>query len=319
MRSGMGQFFLLILLLILLQFGVSQITVQDGQPPLFWTYLITPFFIALPVFAIFRASDHQWDWKLALQFIVLGLIIHIPLSLADRALAVSPGQSSLLGSALAVVGQGGLLMWTVGLGALLSTRISDQNMLIPISLFLVGYDMFLVLTPIGFTQKIMKANPDLLPTVAYKLPSVGSVKPFAFVGPADFLFMGMFFVALYRFKMNARQTMAWMIVAILVYLLLSMFTHALPLMVPIGITVLAVNWAYFKLKRDEWIGTGVVAALVIGIIAFGATRKPAPQSGISSEATDSAPLGSEATPVPTTGDQPRSNNPNAPTSTPDPQ
>lgn len=317
MRSGMGQFFLLIILLILLQIGVSMITFE-GQPPLIWTYLITPFFIALPVFAIFRAADHEWDWKLALQFIVLGLLLHIPLSLADRALGTAPGQSSVLGAALAVVGQGGLLMWTVGLGALLSTRISDQNMLIPISLFLVGYDMFLVLTPIGFTQKIMKANPDLLPTVAYKLPTVGSVKPFAFVGPADFLFMGMFFVALYRFKMNARQTMAWMIVAILVYLLLSMFTHALPLMVPIGITVLAVNWSYFKLKKDEWIGTAVVAALVIGIIAFGATRKPKPQSGISSEATDSAPEGSEAKPLQGTQDQSQSNNPNAPTNTPNP-
>ncbi len=317
MRSGMGQFFLLILLLILLQFGVSQIALPEGQGPSFWTFLVTPFFIALPVYAIFRAADHEWDWKLALQFIVLGLIIHIPLSLADRALAIAPGQSSLLGSALAVLGQGGLLMWTVGLGALLSTRISDQNMLIPISLFLVGYDMFLVLTPIGFTQRIMKANPDLLPTVAYKLPSVGSVKPFAFVGPADFLFMGMFFVALYRFKMNARQTMAWMIVAILVYLLLSIFTHALPLMVPIGLTVLAVNWSSFKLKRDEWIGTAVVAALVIGIISWGATR-PKPKSDISSEAADVAPAGSEARPVQGLEGQLQSDNPNAPGSTPSP-
>ena len=94
--------------------------------------------------------------------------------------------------------------------------IKDKNLLLPVSAFLAGFDIFLVLTPIGVTQQIMKKAPEVLPAVGLNIPkpaatpTMGPVEPFAFVGPADFLFMGMFFVAIHRFDLKARDTALWM-------------------------------------------------------------------------------------------------------------
>jgi hypothetical protein len=130
----------------------------------------------------------------------------------------------------------------------------------------------------------MKAVPKALPTVAYQIPQVAQsgsapvgvpVAPFAYIGPADFLFMGMFFVCVYRFNMRVAATLKWLLIAIAVYLALAVVIGtAVPLLVPIGLSVLIVNLPEFNLTRDEWIGTAMVAALGLGLIAFGMTRKP---------------------------------------------
>jgi hypothetical protein len=315
MRNGMAAFFGLLFLLMLLKFGISFIPVEPGSSAATaWSYAFTPFVIALPVYAIFCAAKHDWSWQLATQFIVLGVLIHVPLAILEKGVS-----DPILLAALSAFGQTGLLLWTTGLGALLALRVKDKNILIPVSIFVASFDIFLVFTPDSPMQKIIAKVPGYLPSVGYRLPTAGSVEPFAFIGPADFLFMGLFFVAITRFEMDSKNTVKWMIVAILVYLCISMFgIHQLPLMVPIGLTVLFVNWKYFKLNKEEIMSTIIIGVICISLISWAAFRK-ARQSGISIEARDSAPEGSETKPAPGQPDQPPSGSLNAPTSTPNPQ
>ncbi|HZH99378.1 MAG TPA: hypothetical protein VEX38_10440, partial [Fimbriimonadaceae bacterium] len=206
--------------------------------------LMTVIFIAAPVLALYRAASYAWTAKTAWLFLGGGVLVHIPLQLLAQ--NVLTGFPAALAAAVAQVG---LVTWCVGLGALLTMLLKDKNLLIPVSVFLAAFDIFLVFTPVGFTQQIMRAAPQALPTVGYAVPQVtntptsGPVGAFAYIGPADFLFMGMFFVALFRFRMRTRETLIALIPALLVYLLLAAVLGPIPLLVPIGLTVLLVNIA----------------------------------------------------------------------------
>ncbi|HMS53945.1 MAG TPA: hypothetical protein PKA27_00965, partial [Fimbriimonadaceae bacterium] len=107
-------------------------------------------------------------------------------------------------------------------------------------------------------------------------PSTGTVGTMAYVGPADFLFMGMFFVALFRFGLRARETAIWLGVALALYIPLAFILGPVPLLVPIGLTVLMVNLREFKLNTEEWLSTGLVALVLAAVIAYGATRPRPP-------------------------------------------
>ena len=275
MRNGLVVFFIALFGLALAQFGLGFMDVSPGMlmPA---TLLITAVFIAVPVFAIYKAASHPWTSKLAIVFVVIGVVIHFTLYLAWKQGLVGSGSFALAVTSLSQVG---FFLWCMGLGVLVATLLKDKNLIIPVSLFLAAYDVFLVLTPMGITKKIMQAAPEVLPAIGYKIPSIGNVAPYAIIGPADFLFMGMFFVSIYRFKMKSKETLLWLIPAILVYLLLSMFVKALPLLVPIGLTVLIVNWKEFNMNKEErnsTIGLFVVLALVLGgLFAWSKSRPPA--------------------------------------------
>lgn len=289
MRSGLVVFFVALIGLALAQFGLGLVNVP-AEMLLPATVLVTAVFIAVPVFAIYKAASHPWTSRLAIAFVIAGAILHLVLYVTWKQGLV--GTSNL---ALAVVSlsQTGFFLWCMGLGVLVATLLKDKNLIIPVSLFLAAYDVFLVLTPMGITKKIMQAAPEVLPAIGYKIPSIGNLAPYAIIGPADFLFMGMFFVSIYRFKMRAKETMLWLIPAILVYLLLSMFVKALPLLVPIGLTVLFVNWREFSMNKEErnsTIGLFVVLAVVLGgLFAWSKSRPAAPAEPSPTEPAQSPP------------------------------
>jgi hypothetical protein len=219
---------------------------------------------------------------------------------------------------LIAVAQGALACWCVGLGALLATLVKEKNIILPIAIFLAAYDFFLVLTPWGFTQALLKVAQPVFRKVAAQIPAVtsapthGVAAPQAYVGMADLVFLAMFFIALFRFRMRTRETLFAVIPALVVYLLIVLFfgdvslfgfsLSALPALVPIGLAVLLVNWREFQLSRDEKLSTVVLAVLAIGFLVFAATRpKPStlPKSppGPSQRAT--APAGSGPADLPT--------------------
>lgn len=308
---GLNLFFLLLGVLVVLMFGITFIPVETAAAAKTWSYLFTPFLIAIPVYAIFSAANHKWSWQLALQFILIGALAHVSLAIMEKQVQEKP-----LLAAFSAIGQAGLLMWTMGLGALLATRLKDKNLLIPVSIFLISFDIFLVFTP---NSPLQKLAPKYLSQIAYKVTQAGSVQPFAFVGPADFLFMGMFFVALYHFHMDPKSTVKWMIVAILVYLCLQMFGLAmLPLMVPIGLTVLLVNWRFFKLNKEEISSTAVIAVICVALISYMAWKR-ASQPAPSISAQEGEIQGSETKPAPTSGGPLPSGSPTVPEGTPNPQ
>lgn len=290
---------------------------------------VTVIFVAAPILALFFVASKDWSWKLALAFVLGGGLVHgasilflspqTQMLLSQMTIGVPP----LVLALVAALGQIGLVTWCTGLGALLVTLIKDKNLIIPIAIFLAAFDIFLVLTPAGPTQQILKSNPQIFESLAYQVPKVqaeaamGPVAPFAFIGPADFLFCAMFFVALFRFKMRTRQTLVALVPTLLVYLALAYFMP-LPALVPIGLVVLAINLPEFRLSRDEWAATGVVAAIGIGLILWGATR-PAPPVEPSPKGGAPAVPGSEGSPATELPDRSPSEPLSAPGSTPGPR
>lgn len=320
---GLAAFFGTLALLALLRIAMSYLLVPEAiAMPV--SLLITIVFVALPVLALFRAGSHPWTGRLAMGFVVAGGVIQFLLPL------LIPRGGGFLPILLSAIAQQGLPMWTVGLGAGLALLLKDKNMLLPVAIFLALFDIFLVFTPLGFVQQLMKSQPKLLPAVAHQIPQVATqpqetgvpVGTFAYIGPADFLFMGMFFVAVFRFGMRSRETLRWLLIALALYIPLALFLGPIPLLVPIGLAVLLVNLREFKMNTEEKLSTAIVAAIGIGIIVWSATRpKPvAPPEPLPQEAGQGLPE-SEGSPLQGLPDQRRwpldQKPPDAPGSTPD--
>lgn len=260
--------------------------------PLAWVDLLsvvtTIVFMATPVYAIYCVAKFNWTARWGLLFLVVGAFFHVgAYFLADQPPSLAQAVISAIGM------QFGLVTWCVGLGVLLTRLFREKNLLLPVALFLAVLDMFLVLTPVGPTGRIARENPNKITRAFYETPRVqnvptgGKARPLAFVGPADFLFVAMFSVALFRFGMRTRETLWWMMGTLVCYLLVTILfgsVHlfgtvslgALPALVPIGACVLIVNRKEFELSKDEKISTWIVAGLGLGLLIWGATRPTPP-------------------------------------------
>jgi hypothetical protein len=262
--------------LLKLFLGLVPVSVGMVQPI---TLLVTVIFVAVPIYALFRAASIEWTAKMGLVMVLAGLAIHIGLQYIGAYALNGQGIGAAIALALRDVGFFG---WCVGLGALLASLLKEKNLLIPVSIFLAAFDIFLVLTPVGPVKQILQVAPEIPKAMALNVPAASAAptgavaQPFAIIGPADFVFMAMFFIALFKFGLNARATAIALAPAIVVYLGLAFVLGPIPLLVPIGITVLAVNAKQFKLNVEEWASTALVVLVAGGLIWWGATRKPDP-------------------------------------------
>jgi len=246
---------------------------------------VSVFFVAVPIFALFAASSATWRWQTALALVVGGALVQVGGALAARQLGDPLAQGVLIS-----LSQTGLVFWCFGIGALLALILKDQNLLLPIAIFLALFDMWLVFAPEGFVQQSMKAAPQVLGNIAYQVPSPqtqptgGLARPLLYVGPADYLFLSMFFVALHRFRMRTQATFRWMVPVLAIYLLIVLTLGdvqlgpirlgALPALVPIGIVVLLVNRKEFRLTRDEKISTLLILVLGSAVVTWRILQPP---------------------------------------------
>lgn len=323
--GGLAIFFVTLAVLAVLRILLGYITFPESIL-LGVNVLVTAVFIGAPIVALFYAANSNWKKTTAVWFIVGGLIAHLGLYFLDKQLTGAKGP---LSGVLGAISQAGLSTWCIGLGALLTTMIRDKNLLIPISIFLAAYDAFLVLTPVGFTQVILQKLPNALPTVAMQVPEAiantaaqppgGKAEIGGYVGPADLVFMGMFFVALFRFRMKTRLTLTVMIPVLIGYMALVGLTGMpLPALIPIGLVILIVNWGEIRLTKEEWISTIVLTVLCGGLLAWAATRpKPKPPIEILPGAPGQEAEAPEGSPGSALSSQPPSGPPTAPGNTPD--
>ncbi len=300
-QRGLGVFFAALGALALLRIALSYVRVAPSIATAA-SVAVTIVFLVVPVLALYKAASARWTAGLAAIFLLSGLVLQFGL----LALVKGPlANTGLLQNVALAFSQTGLVIWCVGLGALLTTMLKDKNLLIPVAIFLALFDLFAVFTPVGPVQVLMRAAPQMLPSMAYQAPAMSSTRApaapagaplavFAYVGPADFLFMGMFFVAVFRFNLRTRDTFKWMLIALACWIALSAIVGEMPLLVPIGLAVLLVNLPEFKLNKEEWMSTGVIAALMTGVVIWGATR-PRPPVRIVPE---SPPAPSSSAPVP---------------------
>ena len=266
--------------------------------------LITVVFISAPIFALYNAAKFKWTAKIAIAFVLVGLAIQFGIGLeVGQKLLGGRGFAAAVCTAIGPLC--GFTMWCAGLGALLASILKDKNLLVPVSIFLAGFDIYLVVTPLGMTHFALqtKAVSEVFKSIGLSVPAPtaaptgGKVHVLAYMGPADFLFMGMFFVALFRFNLRTRQTLYWLIPAVLAAIGLAFaFGSAAPMMVPIGLTVLLVNLPEFKMNKEEQASTFLVLALVIAIVTGSyvlgkrvGPSQPAPGPAVSGSANSPAP------------------------------
>jgi hypothetical protein len=260
-------------------------------------------FVGFPILALFLASREPWPRGLAATILIIGIAMHV-----FGAVVPLPK----LDGVLSAIGQSGLMLWCCGLGALLASIINDKNLLVPLSIFLAGFDAFLILNPDSLPRKIMEKSPGVftkvaaqVPSIVQKAPGVTGVAPSAFVGPADFIFLTMFFMALFKFRMRTSQTLTVMIPVLVAYLFTvvvfgsasigPMSLSQLPALVPIGLVILLVNWKEFNLNKQELASTLVVAVMSVTLASYGFSRAAAARKSMTPE---SQPVPSKPVPAP---------------------
>lgn len=313
--GGFRAFLLVAALLLLLRFGLNYLRVPGALAGTL-SVLLTVIFVAVPIFAIFVAAADRWSAVRAYAMLVLGVSAQA-LSIALLR-TVFHEKSGALPNLLDAIGQTGLMFWTLGLGALLGVFLRDKNLLLPISIFLAGFDAFVIFSPVSPTRRLMESRPEVLSSIAAKVPSVAPtgdglavVGPGAYIGPADFIFIGMFFVALHKFGMRARDTLLWLIPALIGYLGIVLFfgnvrlgpiqLGMLPALVPIGLTVLIVNAREFTMTGQEKVLTWIVAAISVGLAVSGVLlARKAPTTPVAPETPVGVPAnpGSPNSPAP---------------------
>ena len=323
-KSGYRDFAVMVSLMAVVRVALPFIPVPIAMAPTVDFLLLIGVFVAT-IYAIYRAMSEKPDPKLALVIILVGVFLQVT---AVNIINLSFHGRGLGAVLLSPIAQTGLMIWCIGLGAIISSILRDKNILIPVAIFLVGFDIFLVLTPAGFTQQFMKQNPNILSNMAMQIPKSTSIVHEAanatvatagLVGPADLVFLGAFFLAMFKFNMRPKETIKIMIPVLVGYMALVLFTKwSLPALVPIGLVTLIVNRKEFNLNKDEKASTVVVAIIVVAILVFSATRKPKLQPAPSPSATSSSIQGSANLPPTGPPNRPPSSNPSGPQSTTSP-
>lgn len=256
---------------------LTWITFSVSVPPQFLaaaSVASTVLFMFLLVCGIFLSAGLDWTPKRAAAVLLVGVALLFLFS------SVRSAEGLWLGGVIQAALQLARVVWPVALGILVGTLVRDKNLLVPIALFLITFDLLLVLAPTGPTRAMMKQpiTRQAFDMLAYQVPAPRSQavepsvrpQPLAQIGPADSLFLAMFAFALYRFGMQVRKTFAWMVVALILYLGVVIFAGStsvvgiplkmLPGLVPMGIVVLAVNRREFSFSPEE-------RRLVYGVIA----------------------------------------------------
>lgn len=315
--SGIAVFGILTSVLFVLRLILGVVTVPP-QAAVALSLVATVLFLALPIVALFRASEFAWSGRSAGLTLLAGAVIHV----FGAVLANSMPQVGFATVFVQSVVQVGIAIWTLGLGALVALMIKDKNLILPMAVFLAGLDVFLVFNPDAPTSKIIRQNPAVFQSMAVKIPAarVATSQPQgaqivnqAFVGPADLLFMATFLVVLSKFKMKLRETAKWLVPVMIAYLLLVLSPlglNMLPALVPIGITVLIVNRKEFRMSKEETLMAWGAVALSIALAGFGLykhfTYKPKAEPIVISTTDDGQLSQGRATmPPPASEDQSR--------------
>jgi hypothetical protein len=282
-------FFLILLLIALLRIVIGLLALPDNHNLILWASVgVTVVFVAAPILGLFWAAGYAWTPIKAVIMLIGGGIVWA----GSMVLAQRTG-NPLVGGSLVAISQSGLICWCFALGSLLALLIKDKNLILPIAVFLALFDMWLVFAPEGVVQHFVVQGPmTQLKTMAYQSPSVatasagGRAEPMLYIGPADFVFLSMFFVALYRFRMRVASTLRVIMPVLALYLIVVLCwpgVHigpitlgALPALLPIGLVVLIVNRDQFNLNRDEKITTVVLAVLGTALVIWRIGQPPPP-------------------------------------------
>ena len=158
-----------------------------------------------------------------------------------------------------------IMIASTALGKLVSFRVADKNLLLPVVMFAAYIDFWTVNH--GPVSAALKHAPDIVSAVSAPIPKVGtgSFVPNTMIGPGDFIFMGLVFAAVCNLGMNGKRNY-WFIFTTMTIGMLAVMLGALeflPALTVLAIGTVAANWKEFHLSRQEKISTAIVGVLLI--------------------------------------------------------
>ncbi len=169
-------------------------------------------------------------------------------------------------AALAGAGQdAGKVLAAAGVGMALAAALREPNILLPAGVFAAFADF--VVVRFGTVKHALSTEKGqaMVQAVSAKVPSLHPALPSLTIGPADFLFLGIFLACAARFEMGLRRN-AWVLTGVLAASLLAVpLVGALPALAPMSAAFVAVNWRRFRLTREELAATGLVLLLAGGL------------------------------------------------------
>ncbi|MBA3725471.1 MAG: hypothetical protein H0W86_03230 [Armatimonadetes bacterium] len=251
----------------------SELVVPDG-----WleagSVIAAVVFLGLPIFGIYFGSKLNWTpSKAAALFIGCLGFLALPFLVANFTYP-----TTILYGLIQIARLG----WPFALGLLITGLIKDKNLLLPIAVVLATVDILAVFAPVGTVKQGLQSETirPVFDALAIQVPDAGSSLPQAQLGPADPLFLGMFFYATHKFKMRERATFLLVLPALILYLVVvlalghrSLFgisLGALPALVPMGIAVIVANFREFDPSKDEKLMIAVVSALCAAVLVYAA-------------------------------------------------
>ncbi|MGC8861580.1 MAG: hypothetical protein ACP5R5_02270 [Armatimonadota bacterium] len=175
----------------------------------------------------------------------------------------------------------GIILASSSIGFLVSLRVRDRNMLLPV-VMLAAYIDFWTVTR-GPVSVVLKKAPEVVAAVAAPIPAVGTgaFVPRTLVGPGDFLFMALVFAAAHRLGLNGPRNYWFVFGGMTLGMLAVLFglLPALPALVVLAVTVVVANWGKFKLTRHEAVSTAVVGLVLLASLPLvWSALSPGPQA-----------------------------------------
>lgn len=249
--------------------GVIRLPLGTPGPVLLLAFIVVALgSIGLPIGVIAELARARISGKAALLLSTLGLALWFGL----RALlhATPHALLTLSGTAQDL----GIVLAAGGVGILLGTAIREPNILVPAGVFAAFADF--VVVNFGTVHKALQSQKGqaVVAAVSAKVPAVHPRLVPLTIGPADFLFLGLFLACAAKFGLGLRRNAAVLAVVLagsLVAIQMDLLS-ALPALAPMSVTFVALNWRRFRLSRDEVVSTAVVivlaGALFLGYFLF---------------------------------------------------
>lgn len=239
-------------------------------------------FVSLPVFLLFYANSWRWSSRSLIILFLFGIVCVFGASLFPHPKVIASEGIMKFDIAIRTAFSGlGTILWSGTLGVFVARLIKDKNLLIPVAFVLATVDIIVTMMPFGTVQQILRTpgGRTAFEALAYKVPEFGLATPVAFIGPADLLFLSMFFCVVHRFGLNAKATLFATMPALVLYLwvvlfwggksLLGIQLNTLPALVPISLAILLSNINNFKLNLSEKIMTFAVAIFCVLALSLG--------------------------------------------------
>lgn len=236
----------------------------------------TPGWVLQAAFAVSAAAS------IGLPIAGIGALVRAGTSHRNALLAAAGGLTLWLGlafgwsshprwvaPALSSVQDLGKIVAAAGAGMALAASIREPNLLLPAGLFAAFADF--VVVHFGTVKHALSPTnakgQALVNAVSAQVPALHPSLPTLTIGPADFLFLGIFLACAGRFELGLARNGVLLTVVLAWSLLLVPVIGPIPALAPMSLAFVAANWRRFQLTRDEVVSTAVVLGLVGALFA----------------------------------------------------